>query len=341
MLQQPYSESPDMELPQRTWPALLFSVCFHLILFLSLVLLWDSAPNGTGQQVNRSVGIAMIHRLPDRDRYEDVAEKQETNKQQEEQAETSQSNPSSSSAAAPPAEMIPPIDLEGILSSIKKTPAPVSGSGLAGETSLDAGSFDSNRPNNQNVDAGDATTMVFGVSGSGSRFVYVFDRSDSMNGNGGKPLKAAKAEMIRSLKSLGERQRFQIIFYNDKPKPFQIGGMPLQMITADKSNLQLAERYVNSVTAFGSTEHESALKLALRMDPDVIFFLTDARIPRLSVSQLSEIRRRASRSGTTIHAIEFGAEPIEPSSSFLKELAAQNGGKYHYVDARTLGRSTQ
>ena len=41
-------------------------------------------------------------------------------------------------------------------------------------------------------DSAEATTMVFGVSGSGSRFVYVFDRSDSMNGFGGKPLEGCQ-----------------------------------------------------------------------------------------------------------------------------------------------------
>ena len=88
--------------------------------------------------------------------------------------------------------------------------------------------------------------------------------------------------------------------------------------------------------AFGATEHDSALKLALRMAPDVIFFLTDARIPRLSGSQLSEIQRRAERSGTTIHTIEFGNDAVEPLDSFLRDLARENGGQYRYLNVHSL-----
>jgi hypothetical protein len=178
--------------------------------------------------------------------------------------------------------------------------------------------------------------MVFGVSGSGSRFVYVFDRSDSMNGYGGKPLRAAKSELIRSIQSLTDRQRFQIIFYNDKPTPLKVANAPLQLMSGGTSSAVRAERYIQSIRAFGGTEHNGALKLALRMSPDVIFFLTDARIPRLSQTQLAEIRRRADQAGTTIHAIEFGSEPLAPRNSFLRELAAQNNGQYQYVDVRGL-----
>ncbi len=158
-----------------------------------------------------------------------------------------------------------------------------------------------------------------------------------MNGFGGKPLRAAKAELIRSLRTMTDRQRFQIIFYNDKPTPFKISGMPLQMVAGEEAYVARAESYVNSIAAFGGTEHEAALKMALRMSPDVIFFMTDARIPRLSVAELREIKNRADSVGTTIHAIEFGPDPVASPDSFLRELAEQNNGEYRYVDVRSLG----
>jgi hypothetical protein len=242
----------------------------------------------------------------------------------------------SASAAAPPADLSPPIDLAGVLRAIESTPSPVASSGLAGETQLDGDAFGSDRGSSPAADLGDATTTVFGVSGSGSRFVYVFDRSDSMNGYGGKPLRAAKAELLRSLESLTERQRFQIVFYNDKPKPFRMEGMPMQMVAGEAPWVARAQRYVESIAAFGGTEHADAIKLALRMSPDVIFFLTDARIPRLSGAELRDIQNRADRNGTAIHAIEFGAEPSAPADSFLRELAAMNHGQYQYIDVRKL-----
>ncbi len=278
------------------------------------------------------MGIALVHRMPDRDRYVDAAD---LDQPQTEEAEDAAPQ-SASAAAAPPADLSPPIDLAGVLQAMESTPSPVAGTGLAGETQLDGDAFGSDRGSSANTDSSDATTTVFGVSGSGSRFVYVFDRSDSMNGHEGRPLRAAKAELLRSLESLTDRQRFQIVFYNDKPTPFRIDGMPIQMVTGEDSLVARAQRYVESITAFGGTEHGAAIKLALRMSPDVIFFLTDARIPRLSGAELRDIQNRADRYGTVIHAIEFGAQPLPPVDSFLRDLAAMNRGQYQYIDVRQL-----
>lgn len=329
-------ETPEMVVPHRTLPALLLSLVLHVILLTTLGVMWSREPSGTGEGVDRPVGIALVHRLPDRDRYVDAAEIQPKT----EESESAENASSAAASAAPPADLSPPIDLAGILSAMKSTPSPESGSGLAGETSLSGDAFGTDRGTAATADGDETTTVLFGVSGSGSRFVYVFDRSDSMNGYGGSPLRAAKAELLHSLQTMSERQRFQIIFYNDQPKPFQISGMPLQLVAGEKSMLARATRYVESISAFGGTEHDTALKLALRMSPDVIFFLTDARIPRLSESELLEIQRRAERSGTTIHAIEFGPEPVAPGDSFLRELASQNNGQYRYIDVRRLEAAT-
>ena len=72
------------------------------------------------------------------------------------------------------------------------------------------------------------------------------------------------------------------------------------------------------------------------MGPDVIFFLTDARVPRLSQAELRELQIRASSSGTTIHCIEFGSDGGVPVDNFLTQLAAMNQGQYRYIDVRKL-----
>ena len=327
------AEPLEIVAPHRTTPALLMSLLLHVVLLTTIGLIWSPARKGTGEAEDRPIGIAMVHRLPDRDRYVE-AQPTETSDQAETESEASRA-----AAAAPPADLSPPLDLEGLVKSMQSTPMPVSGSGLAGENELDGDAFA--RIPGQSSDSGsaDTTTILFGISGSGSSFVYVFDRSDSMNGYDGKPLRAAKSELIRSLKTLTDRQRFQIIFYNDQPKPFTLAGLPMQMLNGDDSHVGLAENYIRSIAAYGGTEHESALKLALRMGPDVIFFLTDARIPRLSVRELREIKGRADSAGTTIHCIEFGPEPVAPVDSFLRDLAVQNHGEYRYIDVQGLARS--
>ena len=99
---------------------------------------------------------------------------------------------------------------------------------------------------------------------------------------------------------------------------------------ATEPNKRRARKFIGSVLDAGATEHEDALKLAIRYQPDVIFFLTDAAVPRLDANQLSTIRRRAS--GITINAIEFGRGPKQEGDNFLNRLAGQNGGQYSYHD---------
>src|SRR4051794_36796617 len=145
-------------------------------------------------------------------------------------------------------------------------------------------------------------TQVFGVKGKGSRFVYVFDRSSSMEGG---PLLAAKRELIASLQSLQGNHQFQIIFYNEQPHLMpDFRGRASAMVFANEPGKRLAANFVGGVSAHGSTDHLRALRTALEMRPDVIFLLTDASEPQLSAAELIAIRRLNQR--TTISAIEFG-----------------------------------
>lgn len=327
----PEVDGPDVA--SSPTPPLLLSLGFHIILLLLIAWVVSTAPKGTGEPTDRQIGIAMVHRLPDRDRYEEVtAESEET--ADEATADTG----SPSSAAAPPADVSPPIDLQGILSAMESTPAPESGTGIAGDSKLGGDAYGDSQASASPAEFGEqATARLFGVSGSGNRFVYVFDRSDSMNGFGGLPLRSAKRELTRSLNSLSEQQQFQIIFYNENVKPFQMAGAPMMMVAGEATNIKRAERYIESIQAFGGTKHKGALLMALRMSPDVVFFLTDAHIPRLSQLELKQIQDRAESAGATIHAIEFGSRPAPAPDSFLKDLARMNNGQYQYVDVRKLG----
>ena len=309
----------------------------HVLLITLLGLALSRVPRGTGEQDGeRPIGIAMVHRLPDREQFEEVTPQDDRSDQAE------ANDASAAAAAAPPADFAPPLDLNGMLRAVEATPSPNSGSGLAGETQLDGDAFGPERGAPSPTEPGKTTTTVFGVSGSGSRFVYVFDRSDSMNGYEGRPLRAAKSELIRSLSSLTDAQRFQIVFYNDKPTQFRLSeNAPMQTVAGEAPYIAQAKRFVNSIAAYGGTEHAPALKMALAMDPDVVFFLTDARVPRLSSAELREIQARADRSGTAIHAIEFGADPSPPADSFLRDLAAMNRGQYRYLDVRRLSTRRQ
>lgn len=302
----------------------------HCTVILLLFFWVESPGGGTGEEQDRPVGVAIAHRMPDRTEYETP-----NPQSAETAAETSESSEATTAAAAAAAaapSAMAPLDLDGLLAEATETPTPApSTGGNAMEPAADRGSGTG--------DIGDgggseATISLFGVSGSGQRFVFVFDRSDSMNGF--NALAAAKREIIKGLRGLGPEQAFQIVFYNHRPTPFEPAGQSFWMLPADDSMKQRAEAFVRSIQAFGGTEHMDALKMALRLEPDVIFFLTDARIPRLGDRELTEIHTRSSRSGTTIHAIEFGVDRTIPDNSFLRTLAEENGGQYRYINVETL-----
>jgi hypothetical protein len=174
---------------------------------------------------------------------------------------------------------------------------------------------------------GSGKPQVFGVAAEGGSFLYVFDRSLSMQG---APLAAAKRELIASLGQLKRVQQFQILFYNQNAKLMQ----PQRMMFADENGKRQAESYIAGIQASGATDHVQALMLALRSGPEVIFFLTDADEPQLTAKELETIRQK--NGGTIIHVIEFKSGPAKGTGETLRRLAEQNRGEYKYVDVTAL-----
>ena len=224
----------------------------------------------------------------------------------------------------------PAVTLARVLPSLSDGLATRSGGGPGGS---DRGSSDRGAGTNR-LPSGATRTGVFGAIGEGRKFVYVFDRSGSMDGHGGAPLSAAKKELIASLDDLGSTHQFQIIFYNEQPRVFNPTGTPGRLVFGTEQNKYLAQKFVGSITADGATRHEEALEMAIKMGADVIFFLTDADEPRLTAKQLARVAQL--NRGTAINAIEFGYGAQSDPDDFLVQLARQNGGQHVYVDISLL-----
>jgi hypothetical protein len=185
--------------------------------------------------------------------------------------------------------------------------------------------------------SGYAHVRVFGVEGRGNKFVYVFDRSASMEG---PPLAAAKRQLIQSLGSLAGVHQFHIIFFNQRLQSFDMTGGGHRIAFGSDRNKHLAANFVGGITAEGGTDRFAALKAALAFRPDVVFFLTDADDP-MSASELDDIEVDSQRSGATICVIEFGRHPAPAGENFLKLLARQTGGQYGYVNTTRLSASVR
>jgi hypothetical protein len=180
--------------------------------------------------------------------------------------------------------------------------------------------------------SGYGQTSVFGVQGKGSKFIYVFDRSASMEG---RPLAAAKNQLLQSLQSLETVHQFHIIFFNTKTQSFDISGGGHRIAFASDRNKKLAANFVGGITADGGTDRMNALREALNFAPDVIFFLTDAD-DAMSPSEMAEIARANRKVQASICVIEFGKKPAPMPNNFLARLAHDNGGQYGYVDTTKL-----
>jgi hypothetical protein len=185
---------------------------------------------------------------------------------------------------------------------------------------------------------GDVSFM--GMKDTAQRVVYLIDGSSSMST--GAAIQYAKAKLMESVNRLDASQRFQVITYTDKLRPMRLrDGQAVELYRADQHTRVLATRHIGTITASGGTEHMPALEAAFNLNPDVIFFLTDAAQERLTPAQLDRIRRTLNRGGrAAIHCIKFGQGPdLEPEEqNFLRTLARQNGGSYTYVNIDRITR---
>ena len=305
-------------LNRRRVPAWALSLVLHAALFLAFFLAFRVVQKGGPPNADRTVGVALVNQSDLRREYVLADER-------------SQTAEATSTAHAAIAESLPKaddasIDLSGVLPSVDDA---LFGPGDVNSTDSSA-DLDSSSQMTPGM-MGKTTTSVFGVSGTGSTFVYVFDRSASMKG---RPLAAAKQQLKNSLGDLDKVHQFHIIFYNEAPRDFRFKGQTAKLVFADEEGKSAAITFVDAITAVGATRHMPAITMALGMRPDVIFFLTDADEPQLTELELRRIRRI--NSGVTINAIQFGAGPQSNPNNFLARLAQQNGGQHAYVDVTLL-----
>lgn len=309
-------------------PAWLLSLLLHVGILTTLSMLWVASPKGTGSEADRPVGVAMVYQTSGGEAYfldssgaATIADSQDTSPAEQ----AAQSLPAADNLSAATDAL-----LAGLLPETGQTasdPAAAAGGLGLGDGGAAIGG-DRSIPK--------VKTTVFGIEGEGTRFVYVFDRSASMLGHGGAPLRSAKAELINSLQSIGPAHQFQVIFYNDSPLPMGgLSGGPPTLFKGDERSKDRGIQFVRNISADGGTEHVAALQMALNLGPDVLFFLTDADSSP-SAREMQRLQDRAIRGGTTLHAIQFGSGPSRDGGGWIRIFAESCGGQFRYVDVTQL-----
>lgn len=165
-----------------------------------------------------------------------------------------------------------------------------------------------------------ASPTFFQATAQGQSVVYVLDRSSSM----GWKLAGVKRELLNSLGRLTPDIRFQVIFYNKHAQMLDFGGSP-GLVAASPENKDRVAQQLDSLAPVGLTDHPRALRLALTLRPDDIFFLTDG--DDLKPQEVESIRQ-LNRGRSAIHTLELTTANRDRPDMPLQVLARQNRGQY-------------
>jgi hypothetical protein len=171
---------------------------------------------------------------------------------------------------------------------------------------------------------GGMRSSFFGIHADSRRVVYVVDASTSMNrpydGEAKTRFGQMKIELAKSILNLKPEQQFFIIFFNEHPIPMPANGMA----NAISENQQQYLTWAAGVPATGLTDPRPSISLALNLNPDVVYLLTDGAFPRDVQSDLSKLKQQS----VQINTIAFGDIKAEKS---LKPLAMRNRGRFAFV----------
>ncbi|MCX7421425.1 MAG: VWA domain-containing protein [Planctomycetia bacterium] len=202
--------------------------------------------------------------------------------------------------------------------------------------------------------------QFFGMASEGKSFVYVLDCSMSMNhphdSEAKTRFKRIKLELLNSIHHLRPDQEFFIVFFNHEAIAMPANGM----VSAVAENQARYLNWMKEVTAVGDTDPTAALEIALKLRPDVIYFLTDGAFS----PDANQIVRSIKQSRSIIHTFTFeqnltkkqqaGIELMRQkkhSTAMLKlgentyrqtreifiadqvmhDIAAHNGGQFHVI----------
>ena len=188
----------------------------------------------------------------------------------------------------------------------------------------------------------------FGTVAYGNRFVYILDKSISMNdNNAGQPapdsrFARARYELLRSIDKLAPYQSFYVILFSTTTRRmFDDESLAPVTIPATVENKQRLREWLEAAHVGGGTDPREALFLAVSIAPDAIFFLSDGDFNRVSGRkkhrlfagdpEAEDLVRRINRTYTPIHTFAYE----DPSSKRrMENLAQLSGGEYKYIPPR-------
>jgi len=155
----------------------------------------------------------------------------------------------------------------------------------------------------------------FGTEVSGETFVFVIDNSSSML-EGGR-LERAHGELRRAIARMSSPQKFHVIAFDHKTLELPWGPY----VTAGSENARRVGPWLSSLIQGEDTKPAGALRMAIGLKPDAVFFLTDGEFEHPTPGLV----RAWNSSGIPVHVIDLNpsGDP-EP----LQRIANDSGGSY-------------
>ncbi|MDD5630142.1 MAG: VIT and VWA domain-containing protein [Elusimicrobia bacterium] len=160
--------------------------------------------------------------------------------------------------------------------------------------------------------------------------VFVLDRSGSMEDDG--KMDQARKALSYCIGRLSAEDRFAVVDFATDANTFETN-----LVAATQANKMRARRYVDGISAAGSTNIDGALdetfKFLRRSEGRVpmVFFITDG-LPTVGMTDVSELLRRARERNASLNArlFAFGVGS-DVNTLLLDKLAADNRGSRDYV----------
>ena len=233
----------------------------------------------------------------------------------------------------------------------KRTIVPITKTGPVGGIEIDIEDPLAGTPN-PGVGAG-GKGKLFGTGRSARSTVFVVDCSSSMTG---RRFSLAISELIRAVNRLKSSQKFYVIFYSSETIPLfatpdssnvalpngkdrKVRRFPIRrparrttrkitrrLLPASPGNKKRAEAWIKRIRPAGGTRPAEAMQIALRMRPEVIYFLTDGAIP----FNTPQIVRENNKHDVRVNTVALG---FAGSEDLLKQIARENNkGTYTFVD---------
>lgn len=165
--------------------------------------------------------------------------------------------------------------------------------------------------------------QFFELATAGTKFVYVIDGSGSMterDKEARSKLDRVKRELIWSIGGLPVEMEFYVIFFNQNAVPMKASSLQ----PATGNNKQKYLEWVAKVQGGGNTDPREALKLALALEPHVIYLLTDGVFDPKVAAEVTKLNTQK----VSIHTICFVNASGE---SLLQDIARKNNGTYKFI----------